>query len=133
MRRKTKNGLLAPAEQPASRDQGEEAGPQENQRGGTGDSRRRRYRPAAHQTHLIDGGGQLKNAQEDRVVAQQRSYARYVGRGEPYLGITLFQEGRDIVQLAVQRTAVGLSRRRWSSLTGRVRIVRAVPYTTNRN
>src|SRR5882672_9079252 len=117
MRRKTKNGLLAPAEQAASRDQGEEAGPKENQGGGTRDSRwryraigsrarrlavrscarrlavrscarRRAVRSCAHNDR-----GQLEDGEEDRIVV------RRVGRGDPDLGVALLQEALDAVQL----------------------------------
>src|SRR5438876_9038763 len=101
MLRKAKNGLLAPAEQPASRDQGEEAGPQENQGGGTRDSRwrwraigsRARRRAVRSCAHRADGRGQLEDGEEDRVVV------RRVGRGDPDLGVALLQEARDAVQL----------------------------------
>src|SRR3982074_400684 len=104
MLRKTKNGLLAPAEQPASRDQGEEAGPEENQGAGTGDSRwrwraigsrarRRRRAVHSHRAHLVDGPSQLEDGEEDRIVV------RRVGRGDPDLGVALLQEVRDAVQL----------------------------------
>ena len=85
MLQKTKYGLLAPAEQPASRDQGEETGPQENQGGGTGDSRwwwraigsraraiGSRARTIGSRTRAIGsrarGRGQLEDGEEDRIV-----------------------------------------------------------------
>src|SRR3981081_1319069 len=97
MVRKTKNGLLAPAEQPASRDQGEEAGPGENQGAGTGDSRwrwraigsRARRRRRAVRSCAHDGPSQLEDGEEDRIVV------RRVGRGDPDLGVALLQEVRD--------------------------------------
>src|ERR1700730_19150564 len=103
MLRKKKNGLLAPAEQSACRDQCEETGPQKDQGGGTGDWRRwwrRAVHPLAHQ----DGAGHLENGEEDRVVAQRRSHARCVRHSKLDLSITRLQEGRDIVQLIVRRT-----------------------------
>src|SRR5213079_2867436 len=119
MLRKTKYGLLAPAEQPASRDQGEEAGPQENQGGGTGDSRwwwraigsraraigsrtraiGSRARAIGSRTRAIGsrarGRVQLEDGEEDRIVV------RRVGRGDPDLGVALLQETRDAVQFVV--------------------------------
>src|SRR5439155_10315279 len=105
MLQKTKYGLLAPAEQPASRDQGEETGPQENQGGGTGDSRwwwraiGSRARAIGSRTRAIGsrarGRVQLEDGEEDRIVV------RRVGRGDPDLGVALLQETRDAVQFVV--------------------------------
>src|SRR6266567_5405841 len=123
MLQKTKYGLLAPAEQPASRDQGEEAGPQQNQGGGTGDSRwrqravgsrARRWRAIGSSTrrravypfraHIVDGPGQLEDGEEDRIVV------RWVGCCDPDLSVALLQEARDAVQLVVRGGTVGISR-----------------------
>src|SRR2546430_13964513 len=118
MLRKTKYGLLAPAEQPASRDQGEEASPQENQGGGTRDSRwwraigsrartigsraraiGSRARAIGSRTRAIGsrarGHGQLENGEEDRIVV------RRVGRGDPGLGVALLPGTRDARQVVV--------------------------------
>src|SRR5437773_316254 len=113
MLRKTKYGLLAPAEQSASRDQGEEAGPQENQGGGTRDSRwwwraiGSRARAVCSCARAVcscaravcscagwravypyraRGRVQLEDGEEDRIVV------RRVGRGDPDLGVALLQE-----------------------------------------